>query len=367
MNGGNTPSFGPAYSRTRQYPMSANENGRSGFGNFNQLGGQLTASDDVYEAARLLHSNQNGRHHGSSSQQNGSMTPSQYRREAERQSTLQYPQPPSLHQMSYDLPSNTPYNMYYVPGQPKNGLHDYNKPSTRNVSNASSRVDELGRRQSVTFGSDEKFRQTHYAAPLTGDAPDKALKEAVTGVLRYYRKGSQSPNSSPDQKRPAKADMGWVEENDEDGSADETTPPPQKKRKRKADEDDEEFGVKRSRTKGHRVRRSSSPGRTSNIRRTSSFGDGHKRSNKVNMSPIDSKANRENLSEEQKRNNHIQSEQKRRNLIKNGFEDLTKMVPELRAGGFSKSNMLLEAAKFMKLLREGNDELGAQLQSLDAG
>jgi len=79
------------------------------------------------------------------------------------------------------------------------------------------------------------------------------------------------------------------------------------------------------------------------------------------------KGNRENLSEEQKRNNHIQSEQKRRNLIKQGFEDLTKMVPELRAGGFSKSNMLLEAAKFMKVLRDGNDQLLERLQRLDAG
>jgi len=66
---------------------------------------------------------------------------------------------------------------------------------------------------------------------------------------------------------------------------------------------------------------------------------------------------RENLSEEQKRSNHIQSEQKRRNLIKQGFHELEILVPELRSGGFSKSNMLVEAAKYLEELIEGNDAL----------
>ncbi|KAF2839560.1 hypothetical protein M501DRAFT_923910, partial [Patellaria atrata CBS 101060] len=74
-------------------------------------------------------------------------------------------------------------------------------------------------------------------------------------------------------------------------------------------------------------------------------------------SPTGNKAHRENLSEEQKRNNHILSEQKRRNLIKNGFEELHQLVPELRQGGFSKSNILLESANFLDELVRVNTEM----------
>ncbi|KAF2404969.1 hypothetical protein EJ06DRAFT_518046 [Trichodelitschia bisporula] len=73
------------------------------------------------------------------------------------------------------------------------------------------------------------------------------------------------------------------------------------------------------------------------------------------------KAHRENLTEEQKRNNHILSEQKRRNQIKQGFEDLGILVPELRAGGLSKSNMLMEAATFLEKLISRNAQIKARL------
>ncbi|ORY63989.1 uncharacterized protein BCR38DRAFT_301822, partial [Pseudomassariella vexata] len=53
-----------------------------------------------------------------------------------------------------------------------------------------------------------------------------------------------------------------------------------------------------------------------------------------------SKPPRENLSDEQKRQNHILSEQKRRTLIKEGFEDLQEIIPNLKNGGYSKSAML---------------------------
>jgi hypothetical protein len=75
------------------------------------------------------------------------------------------------------------------------------------------------------------------------------------------------------------------------------------------------------------------------------------------------KALRENLTEEQKRNNHILSEQKRRNLIKSGFEELHDLVPELRNGGLSKSNVLMEAANFLDQLIKGNEACRRQLNA----
>lgn len=78
-----------------------------------------------------------------------------------------------------------------------------------------------------------------------------------------------------------------------------------------------------------------------------------------------SKPPRENLTEEQKRSNHIMSEQKRRDLIKRGFEDLHILVPELRQGGLSKSSVLMEAATFLERLVKVNGELRRRLGKFD--
>lgn len=77
-----------------------------------------------------------------------------------------------------------------------------------------------------------------------------------------------------------------------------------------------------------------------------------------------SKAPRENLTEEQKRTNHILSEQKRRNLIRQGFDDLCSLVPGLRGGGFSKSAMLTQAADWLEELLRGNELLQARLADM---
>ncbi|KAH0544862.1 hypothetical protein FGG08_001091 [Glutinoglossum americanum] len=77
------------------------------------------------------------------------------------------------------------------------------------------------------------------------------------------------------------------------------------------------------------------------------------------------KAIRENLTEEQKRSNHIMSEQKRRNLIKQGFDDLCELVPDLKGGGYSKSAVLLQSADWLENLLKGNDLLRNILASLE--
>lgn len=69
------------------------------------------------------------------------------------------------------------------------------------------------------------------------------------------------------------------------------------------------------------------------------------------------KAPRENLTEEQKRENHIKSEQKRRNIIKNGFNDLTAVVPTLAGGGYSKAAMLNMTADWLTQIIEENEKL----------
>lgn len=66
---------------------------------------------------------------------------------------------------------------------------------------------------------------------------------------------------------------------------------------------------------------------------------------------------RENLTDEQKRSNHILSEQRRRNIIKKGFDYVNNIVPGLREGGYSKSNVLTEATEYLNRLVVGNADL----------
>jgi len=54
-------------------------------------------------------------------------------------------------------------------------------------------------------------------------------------------------------------------------------------------------------------------------------------------------------------------------LIRRGFDDLNKLVPELRVGGFSKSNALSETTKFVKKLMEENEELKVHVKAFDNG
>jgi len=74
---------------------------------------------------------------------------------------------------------------------------------------------------------------------------------------------------------------------------------------------------------------------------------------------------RDNLTEAQKRENHIHSEQKRRNLIRQGFDELCALVPELKAGGYSKSAVLIHAANYLDDLKKGNARLKIYLQQLE--
>ncbi|KAI5791677.1 hypothetical protein DFH27DRAFT_527445 [Peziza echinospora] len=74
---------------------------------------------------------------------------------------------------------------------------------------------------------------------------------------------------------------------------------------------------------------------------------------------------RDQLTEAEKRANHIHSEQKRRNQIKNGFDTLTELVPDLKGGGYSKSAVLQHAAVYVDNLRTGNTRLKHILRDLE--
>lgn len=74
---------------------------------------------------------------------------------------------------------------------------------------------------------------------------------------------------------------------------------------------------------------------------------------------------RDNLTEVQKRENHINSEKKRRKVIQVGFENLGVIVPGLGLGGnLSKSAMLETTVAFLQELLDGNQALRDQLAQM---
>lgn len=76
------------------------------------------------------------------------------------------------------------------------------------------------------------------------------------------------------------------------------------------------------------------------------------------------RANRELLTEEEKRANHIASEQKRRNTIRNGFKEMTDVVPTLKNINHSKSTILFKAVEYIKHLDRRNRSLREKIASL---
>jgi len=61
---------------------------------------------------------------------------------------------------------------------------------------------------------------------------------------------------------------------------------------------------------------------------------------------------KELLTEEEKRANHIASEQKRRNTIRAGFKELTDIIPTLKNVNNSKSTILFKAVDYIKYLEK---------------
>ena len=73
---------------------------------------------------------------------------------------------------------------------------------------------------------------------------------------------------------------------------------------------------------------------------------------------------RELLTDEERRANHIASEQKRRNTIRNGFKELTDIIPTLKNINNSKSTILFKAVEYVKHLEKRNRGLREKLASL---
>lgn len=79
--------------------------------------------------------------------------------------------------------------------------------------------------------------------------------------------------------------------------------------------------------------------------------------------------NRENLTAEEKRQNHIKSEKQRRDLIKVQYDCLDVMVPGLKGGksGLSRADIMNEISDYIKATMAGNAEIQRRLQDGSIG
>ena len=219
----------------------------------------------------------------------------------------------------------------------------------------------------VHWGSDVGFASPQGFNPPPSKkiqiAPGGAYTQIVGNALVFNEPCSPSttrPSSAPTVKsepgsRPvSKAKEAEAEADDQDSR-------PKKRRKSKFQEEAEEE-VATVTVDGKAAGKKRKAGKKATVDSPAPESESQKR-RKSNAAAA-AKA-RENLTEDQKRENHIKSEQKRRTLIREGFEDLGELVPGLRGGGFSKSAVLIMAADWLEDLIKGNEELQRRIDQME--
>lgn len=68
------------------------------------------------------------------------------------------------------------------------------------------------------------------------------------------------------------------------------------------------------------------------------------------------------MTEQEKKNNHIASEQKRRAAIREGFDRLTELVPGIEGQGRSEGMVLRKTVDFMQLKLQERKELIREIE-----
>ncbi|KAK2758346.1 hypothetical protein FQN54_004194 [Arachnomyces sp. PD_36] len=217
--------------------------------------------------------------------------------------------------------------------------------------------------RALRWGSDISFVDQGYLAP-----PDTQNEEERTLDLFHQmeclEQQSSAANTRPSSPNRATHTSDWSMPRPADlrtSIKDNDSSRPRKKQKSKIKEEEQDDMDLDAPHRAAKKKRTSAKNR-----RLSSITESTPMGKPKLQSPTGGKPTRENLSEEQKRTNHILSEQKRRNLIKQGFDDLCALVPELHGGGFSKSAMLTQAADWLEDILRGNEILKAQLADLNA-
>jgi Helix-loop-helix DNA-binding domain len=212
------------------------------------------------------------------------------------------------------------------------------------------------------FGTDGAFGQNGFVT-LFDSERHEVREEQLTSELRRLK----PINRTPDITRAPSIDLARVNrkrrvsENDEDNTDTYGYPVSSKRLRHDDDDDDNTSPLSPNGSGSHQFSQIRGRGRRASAPVPPQNRPGRRRSSLSGPSSAAARNKRENLNDEQKRQNHIASEQKRRNQIKQGFDELHRLVPELREGGLSKSNVLVETASFMEQLDRSMDGLKERL------
>ncbi|KAI0161340.1 hypothetical protein GGR57DRAFT_354041 [Xylariaceae sp. FL1272] len=201
------------------------------------------------------------------------------------------------------------------------------QPPTRESSQA-----EMRQMQTLSaFQKIESAPGTRESSPVRNGGP---YLNGSHASHNGFANGAPSAATPSKKRRPGGAQVPRREE--EDDEEDESVMPPPRPRARKR---------KSNANLGHVTQTAEeSPPDPPGKRRKSGTGD------------KPAKPPKENLTEEQKRNNHILSEKRRRRVIKDGYDDLQFLIPNI-GNGQSKAVQLDAASKWVKNLINGNAEL----------
>lgn len=225
-----------------------------------------------------------------------------------------------------------------------------------------SRNQRMARQIDYQWGSDANFSTVQGYTPEAKKETVESHHQEQLGLMECLEVNKSATNTRPSSPSLSGNRTRRVSISEPTKSRDDFETPPRKRRKSRTAKnipEEEEEEEDRAELKAARKGKAKAENNNSNSQsvETTPKPTGKKRGS--------AKAPRENLTDEQKRENHIKSEQKRRTLIKEGFDDLCELVPGLQGGGFSKSTMLSMAADFLQELLEGNEELGEQLANMD--
>ncbi|KAI8634053.1 hypothetical protein F5Y19DRAFT_461557 [Xylariaceae sp. FL1651] len=215
----------------------------------------------------------------------------------------------------------------------------------------------------LQWGSDATFARGQGFVPPEHESSE-VLEKKRMNMMKALRINNSIPNtraSSPIGNEDAPPNGVRDSINGHVKEEEEAVTPPRKRRKSKAkveiEEDIDELVSIPPKTAARKRKSKGSLNGSSESASVVQDTPGKRRKSALSASGSGAKPPRENLSDAQKRENHIKSEQKRRGAIKEGFDDLTHIVPNLKGGGYSKSTVLNLAGEWLEALIKGNEEM----------
>lgn len=240
----------------------------------------------------------------------------------------------------------------------------------------------------LQFGTDTNFESHSFVAPPEQETPQNLVQRKMNHMecLKPEPSPANTNPSSPilqKKNRPAPAMTAAsyqpklqppspphpTHDIEPEPPSPSSSVPKRRKRRKSGSDSDPDFSTTRKPTRqpSKRVKTSTTKPSSSKRKAAPTPHSPSADNSTPQLRPSSAKPNRAHLTEEQKKTNHIISEQKRRDLIKRGYDGIKEMVPELKDLKYSKGAMLEAAANWLEDIVHCNGALRAQLENTNSG